>query len=121
MDALAKQVARRFRRELFGATSDIYDIRKPMWDVAQAAKNMDRFEFIAYFVARQTRLKKNRRPSEGYWVKKTSKGWAVFMNDALLYPPTKNFSTLFETMRRSPLNYHVEQAEHLRMDILTDE
>jgi len=103
------------------AASGIYDIRKPTWDVQQAAKEMSRFEFIAYLVARQTRLKKNRQLTDGQWVKKTSKGWVILQNNLPLYPPIKDFNKLYEAMRRGPLNHYVRDAEGLRADILTEQ
>ena len=105
------------------AASGVYDIRKPTWDVQQAAKEMDRFEFIAYFVARQTRKKAGRQLTDGQWVKNTPKGWVILqseMSNLPLYPPTRDLNKLYEAMRRGPLNFYVRDAEGLRSDILTE-
>lgn len=94
-------------------------LSEAVWDLAGKIKSLPRFEFIMEFVARQTRTKKGREAAGGFQLKKTRGGWVgIAPNGAVLYGPTKDASVLYDSIRRTPLNVYVQEAESLRADVL---
>jgi hypothetical protein len=88
-------------------------------DIANEAKTMPRFDFIAHFVQGATRTKGQREPVAGMQVKRLGDGWTyTFMGK----PATRPLSThaLYEEMRRNELNFYVRQAEEFRIDVLSE-
>ena len=99
-------------------SADIRDIHGKLWDVGAASRIMPRYEFIAYFVARQTRTAKGRKLVGGYQVVKRSDGWEVLVplgkRHVSPYPIYQNVQMLYDAIRRTPLEEYVRQAEDLR-------
>lgn len=88
-------------------------------DMADNARTLSRFEFIAFFTAHATRTAEGRKIVEGLQVKKTAQGWTygVAGHTALLGEPS-DAHRLFENIRRGLLVEYVRQAEDFRSYVL---
>lgn len=88
-------------------------------DIVATAKTATRFEFVAAFVARMTRTKVGRDVTSGLQVVKAKGGWSYGFADmpAPACEPTTP-DRLYDMIRRTALNYYVQQAEALRLDAL---
>lgn len=91
---------------------------KRTFDVITAAKNNGRFEFIALFLVAMTARKVNRLPCNGMQVRSVDGGYVCGWLD-IARGPTLDARGIYENARRSPLNYWVQRAEELRIDILS--
>lgn len=95
------------------------DLAEAIWDVAKAAREMPRFEFILTFVQRQTTKKRDRDAVDGYRLLKSKRGWIVrYPNGIDLFGPSKDAAKAYDAVRRGPMNYYVRQAEDLRAEVL---
>lgn len=86
------------------------------WDVGHYAKTLPRFEFILHYVARMTRLKKNRDLVNEMGLKYGKKGWYYTVGGTPASNPTKDAGKVYDMIRRTALNYYVQQAEDLRAE-----
>ena len=88
-------------------------------DIAKEARSMDRFTFIANFVAGATRTKEQREPVLGMQVVRLKGGWSYRFGGVAMTPPL-TARELYERILRNDLNHYVRQAEDLRADILSE-
>ena len=104
------------------ALEDVRDIRGRVWDVERAARELSRFEFIAYFVARKTRRKADRELVGDHQLVRTKKGWVDIVHlgreKVPQFSPTKDLNRVYDYIRRGPLGFYVRQAEDYRIDVL---
>jgi hypothetical protein len=89
-------------------------------DIANEARSMGRFDFIANFVAGATRNKEQRKPVDGWQLRRIGNGWGLMWN-GMYMTSAKTSHEAYEAMRRGELNFYVRQAEDLRADVLTEE
>jgi len=106
--------------ELVEAANGLMKYTGPTWDVQRAARELQRFDFIASFVARMTRRKAGRATVNGMQVKRVKGKWVYGFPPELWNPPARDAAALYDTIRRSPLNYYVRQAEDLRDELLSE-
>lgn len=88
-------------------------------DVAHEARTMDRFEFIALFVSRCTSREARRAATGGLRVRKTRAGWVYGWASGLDCCAPTTAAKLVDVIRRTALNYYVQQAEDFRIDVHT--
>jgi hypothetical protein len=86
---------------------------------ADAVKTLSRFDFIAEYVAIQTRKKAGRELTGDLQVKKTRGGWIYGFHGRTSCQPTTS-DVLFDMIRRTDLNYFVRQAEQFRVEALSN-
>lgn len=97
--------------------ASIKNIRGRFWDVQRAALELDRFEFIAYFLARMTRtarLQEERGLS--YRIAKRRSGWQVLFGAGVVAECDTAWH-VFEYVRRTAANCLIQEAEELRIDV----
>lgn len=100
--------------------TDIRNIKASLWDVERAAKEMTRFEFVVYFVARKTRRAADRSVVNGYQVvRENDKFYYKFNDSPPMCEPTDDFGKLFDMIRRTPLDHYTHQAEEYRISALS--
>jgi len=87
------------------------------WDIYQAARQLDRFDFIAVFVARMTKTSANREAVNGMIVRPKDRGWTYgFHGGPASTSGPIDSAALFDAIRRTDLNFYVRQAEDYRVD-----
>lgn len=94
-------------------------LSEAIWDIAKAAKELSRFDFILEFVRRQTAKKKDRKMVEGYQLRKANGGWTYRSGTGVdMTKPIKDPAKVYDVIRRTPLHFYVRQAEALRAEAL---
>ena len=89
-------------------------------DMAEAARHLPRFDFIAHYLVWATRAKERRRLAEDMQVRRTRDGWVYgFVGYPPSSPPTLDANRLFENVRRTPLDHYVREAEAFRVYVLS--
>lgn len=84
------------------------------------AKTMSRHEWIATWVAYQTRTKAGQSLAAGMQVKKVRGGWVYrFANSVGDCCRVTTADILYDMIRRNDLGYFVRDAENIRIDVLT--
>lgn len=83
-------------------------------DVVAEAKSLSRFEFIALFVARCTARKDGREMTNGLRVRKAKGGWVYGFEGMPASCAPTTADRVYDMIRRSALNYYVQQAEDIR-------
>ena len=86
------------------------------FDAVNEALTLDRFTFIARFCVKMTRRKADRELVSGMQVREVRGGFVWGFVDFMRHKAPVSAEALFEQARRSPLNYYVQQAEHLRIE-----
>lgn len=85
------------------------------FDVATAAASLDRFEFIARFVALMTRRSADRAVTSGLEVRAVDGGYVYGFHGMPASCRAVDAAGLYDMIRRTALNYWVQQAEELRV------
>lgn len=84
------------------------------FDAVNAARDLDRFTFIAKFLVRMTARKADRELVGGLQVREVKGGYVCGYLD-IAKGSTLDARAVYEEARRSSLCYYVQQAEHLRI------
>lgn len=90
------------------------------WDLATEARDYPRHEFTARFVARKTATRAGRELVDGMQVRQFGAGWTYAYAGVQQTRGPVSADSLFDMIRRTPLNEYVRQAEDLRAYALTD-
>lgn len=89
---------------------------KPTWPtIMDDAKTMSRLDFIAKFVAFNTRTKAQRALVEEMYVRASGGGWSYGFTGLPPLMKAANASRLYDAIRRTPLNFYVQAAEDTRV------
>jgi hypothetical protein len=93
------------------------------WDIEHAARTMDRFDFIAEFVRRQTATPALRNHVAGYQLVKRGQRWNYRITGSrelagALMTVDSDAYRIYDVIRRTPLGALTQEAELLRADIL---
>ena len=94
-----------------------------LWDVAKYAAELDRHTFLCAFVARKTRSKEDRSVVGNLQVVQKTKGWTYVHHlgrKKVQMSSPDEAASLYDMIRRTPLNYYVRQAEDYRDAVLGD-
>lgn len=85
-------------------------------DVEGEAKTMERFAFVALFVARCTARKANREVTGGLQLRKTPEGWIYGWAGGLDCCAPTTAAKVVDVIRRTALNHYVQEAEAFRIE-----
>jgi hypothetical protein len=83
----------------------------------QDALTMERFEFIALFVAYNTKTAERRELVRGYQVVQTADGWVYGFESLGPMCQPCDAAKLFDMIRRTDLGYFTQQADAYRVDV----
>ena len=89
------------------------------WDIEGAARRMDRFEFIAHYVTRNTRTAEGRDLVDGMSVEPVAGGKWIYKTGNLPACNPTDPNRLFDMIRRTRLYTYVREAEDYRGRVLT--
>lgn len=90
-----------------------------IWDVAKDARELPRFDFVAKFVAMNTRTKRQREAVNGMYVKHTAKGWVYGFSSlpSPSAPPQKDAAKFVDAIRRTDLGFYTRMGEDFRVSV----
>lgn len=87
-----------------------------IWNIEHDALTLPRFEFLARFVARNTRTVQQRKLVGGYFVRETPSGYVYGLGKTPLADPTRDVQKLYENIRRTQLDHLTRMAEDFRAE-----